>query len=76
MDGRPQYDEDGRQGYGDEGPGSYMDDRLRPTAPLDHYPDEGRISPSGEGSMCKFSEWECIQLDHILLYFFSGRQLL
>lgn len=52
MDGRPPYEEDSRQGYGEDGPRSYMEDGLMPAearhlhAPPDHYPDEGRLSPS------------------------------
>ena len=51
MDGRPPYEEDSRQGYGEEGPRSYMEDGLMPNdarllqAPPDHYPGNGRLSP-------------------------------
>ena len=60
MDGRPPYEEDSRQGYGDEGPRSYMEDGLMPNearhlqAPPDHYPGDGRLSPPDDGCMFMF----------------------
>ena len=65
MDGRPPYEEDSHQGYGDEGPRSYMEDGLMPNdarllqAPPDHYPGNGRLSPD-DG--CRFMTVFCLSL--------------
>ena len=45
--GQPPYEEDSRQGYGEDGPRSYMDDGKMPSAPPDYYAED----PSGDRRM-------------------------
>ena len=45
--GQPPYEEDSRQGYGEDGPRSYIDDGKMPSAPPDYYAED----PSGDRRM-------------------------